>query len=32
LIILFSCRWGNFHIDDHLKLRITCGTTILYEW
>ena len=39
LIILSSCMWGNFSsLDDHLKLRITCGTTIwcaryhLYEY
>jgi hypothetical protein len=25
LIILSCCRWENFHLDDHLKLRITCG-------
>jgi hypothetical protein len=33
LIILSSCRWGmHSSLDDHLKLRITCGTIVLHDW
>ena len=33
LIHLSSCRWGmHSSFDDHLKLRITCGTIILHDW
>jgi hypothetical protein len=33
LINLSSCRWGmHSSLDDHLKLRITCGTIFLHEW
>jgi hypothetical protein len=33
LINLSSCCWGmHSSLDDHLKLRITCGTTVLYDW
>ena len=30
---LSSCRWGmHSSFDDHLKLRITCGTIVLHDW
>ena len=33
LINLSSCRWGmHSSFDDHLKLRITCGTIVLHDW
>jgi hypothetical protein len=33
LIDLSSCWWGmHSSFDDHLKLKITCGTIILYGW
>ena len=33
LIHLNSCSWGmHSSFDDHLKLRITCGTIILHDW
>ena len=33
LIILSSCVLGMYSsLEDHSKLRITCGTNILYEW
>jgi hypothetical protein len=33
LIDLSYCWWGmHSSFDDHLKLMITCGTTILYDW
>ena len=33
LIHLSSCRWGmHSSFDDHLKLRITCGTSVLHDW
>jgi hypothetical protein len=33
LINLNSCRWGmHSSFDDHLKLRITCGTIVLHDW
>jgi hypothetical protein len=32
LIDLSSCRWGmHSSLDDHLKLRITCGTIVLHD-
>ena len=33
LIHLSFCRWGKHSsFDDHLKLRITCGTIVLHDW
>ena len=33
LIHLSSCKWGmHSSFDDHLKLRITCGTIVLHDW
>ena len=33
LINMSSCRWGmHSSFDDHLKLRVTCGTIFLHDW
>jgi hypothetical protein len=30
---LISYRWGmHSSFDDHLKLRVTCGTIVLHDW